>query len=869
MRSKIATVAGVLTVSYIAFAAMNRITLAAYIGIFDIVVFYALITYFDRKNTAFIEDVLIFGSANGIAYVLERIFWGNVASYEITGRGIAFYIGISIMILLYAVMIIGISIFRLDNRYKEDTCRSCNVDFRSSKTEISDWFIQERKYDLYRLEEYLTNERIVGINGAWGTGKTELKREFCRRHSEDIYEIRIDALTCNEGELDAFVIGELEKRLADNHIFSKNSKALKGILSKHSFLNDIRMLLWSSNDTKVRLLDSYKEDVRKLSKSVIISVEDLDRLQDEKAIRKILDFTERLSADHIRVIYEYDAKRLSEMGFGRAYLEKYIPYVVNLTNIPFQNAIDYFERQGMIAREDYRFLTDPIYPERIIEDELGLRGIVKLEMPNQPLRIVKTFLEECKKYLAHEDLLPENKKTIIAFFFMKHFLNGIYEELEFRFDCLTEMRFESPVTHKRYSMQELINEVRYNIDNDGKDSNEEYGLTKDIVKQFFQNGNKSVPESEEQRSNREKFYLLNLLGYQFQYMDEEYKQELQQKNAVGMEKKKKIVYESIFHETEKSLEHHDYNEKISRLIRNLHANGLSEYTDNEAVAKEFIDSVLYAENMPGAWKQFLEKCYKGELDRDNLFHFTMLGEYDVDLAKALSIFLDRGDQKARREDVWKRFLTFRYKVTGDRFGNKITPEYISFCYYIDIPTRDVYLQQIREFNKMEIVGNLKGELIYREFLKKYFDYGFKLGFWDSPSDNRLDYNVEEPSNIDSVIDFLQFGVEKIQRQCASGIFMGGALKDYRDVGKFIEKNLEILKLDSPSKRKDIRISTSVRSVPHYQDKDTYSIMERKCKSDISKDNFISELNKNYENSLLSIREMRNLVTMYDECHKEL
>lgn len=196
------------------------------------------------------------------------------------------------------------------------------------------------------------------------------------------------------------------------------------------------------------------------------------------------------------------------------------------------------------------------------------------------------------------------------------------------------------MTHKRYSMQELINEVRYNKEMDGK---EEYGLSEEAARQFFQNGNKSVPESEEQRSNRDKFYLLNLLGYQFQYMDEEYKQELQQKNAVGMEKKKKIVYESIFHETEKNLEHYEYNEKISRLIRNLHANGLSEYTDNEAVAKEFIDSVLYAENMPGAWKQFLEKCYKGELDRDNLFHFTMLGEYDVDLAKALSIFLDRGD----------------------------------------------------------------------------------------------------------------------------------------------------------------------------------------------------------------------------------
>ena len=66
---------------------------------------------------------------------------------------------------------------------------------------------------------------------------TELKKEFCRRHAGEIYEFTVDVLTCNEGELEMFILSELEKLLADNHIFSSNAVVLKGLMSKHSFLN--------------------------------------------------------------------------------------------------------------------------------------------------------------------------------------------------------------------------------------------------------------------------------------------------------------------------------------------------------------------------------------------------------------------------------------------------------------------------------------------------------------------------------------------------------------------------------------------------------------------------------------------------------
>lgn len=82
--------------------------------------------------------------------------------------------------------------------------------------------------------------------------------------------------------------------------------------------------------------------MKKLGKPVVVIVEDLDRVADGKVIRKILDLTERLSCDWIKVVMEYDVENLKKLGFDRKYIEKYIPYVVNLTEISLQSLLKVF-----------------------------------------------------------------------------------------------------------------------------------------------------------------------------------------------------------------------------------------------------------------------------------------------------------------------------------------------------------------------------------------------------------------------------------------------------------------------------------------------------------------------------------------------
>ena len=865
-RKELRNMVSVVVVSFIVFMLADPIPFTEYVGLLDIILILGLLSYFDKRNKDFIKCITEYSLSNAAAYILERLMAGNIQSYSFCGRNTFFYVCFFVMIGLYSFMGISLCVFDKNNKENIDKEEKQNIDFAKSDNGFSEWFIEERKYDLSRLEDYLTHERIVGIDGEWGTGKTVLKKEFCRRHVGEIYEFTVDVLTCNEGELEMFILSELEKLLADNHIFSSNAVILKGLMSKHSFLNDIRMLLWGTNDTKSNILSNYKKDIHKIGKPVIISVEDLDRLQDINVIKKILDFTERLADEHIKVIYEYDAENLKRLGIDRDYLEKYIPFVVNLTGVTFQKAIEYYGTFGVGDPEAYRFLTNIVYPEKILLDELEFASEVNLDIAKISLRKVKIFLDECEKYLRKKDLNPKmNKNTIITFFFMKHFSNDIYEELDFRFDCLSEMKLESPKTHKRYSIQELINEVRKNKGKKGVHVGDDN--TKEDVREFFIYDGTDKNIMEITKKNSFKYFLLNRLGYSFKFMDEDYKQR-QSFNNGNIGELEKARYEEIYQKSEISLIQHNKNEKVSRIIRNLHANGLSEYTDEEAVAKKFIETVICSDDIMKAWDKFLGMSWKGDIAKDNSYIFRIMGKRDVDLAKALFIYLQREDQKDKGEDIWGHFLDFRYNDGREYFGKDIDPEYISFCYYIDIDSKDIFLKQVRYFNEMKVVGNLKREKIYREFLKKYFGKGYMLGYFSKPSDFHLDYLVDNTSNVDYVIDFLKSEIDHINKEIESAIFFDNAVEDYNAVAEFLKKNIMILKTDKSSKRRRLQIKTDIRSEQIYVNKEVYNILEEKCKSDIDRDELLKELNNKYEKKQLSVREMKQLCHLYDELHRE-
>ena len=100
---------------------------------------------------------------------------------------------------------------------------------------------------------------------------------------------------------------------------------------------------------------------------------------------------------------------------------------------------------------------------------------------------------------------------------------------------------------------------------------------------------------------------------------------------------KKRMRNPIIDEDIPDIQQLEHNAKINSLIKNLYMNGKSEYTNNEANAMEFIDTVLFAtdEERESKWGEFSIKCFLSNIYKDNHTIFLIGGDDCLSLAKAL------------------------------------------------------------------------------------------------------------------------------------------------------------------------------------------------------------------------------------------
>lgn len=844
---------------------VSKLSLTLYFVMADLMLFTIMIAYYKPENCEFIRKVLWYSILILVSYVGSRVLSEDIDSFNITGRSGVFYVSAGIYVVENIFLIWGRLAFTIYFK-KKKSLDSESINYYHLDTEVPEKFFKRREYDLKRLERYISDSEIVGINGYWGTGKTELTKTFRELHKDKCYGITVDVLTCNENELEVFLIGELEKLLSEHHIYSKNARLLKNIMSQQSILKEIRQFIWDDEDFKVKVIDAYKEDIKKLGKPVIICIEDLDRLHDEKIVKKILDFTHRLACQKIRIIYEYDSFRLTKYGIDREYMEKYVPYVVNLTPIPFQDAVEYFKKELKIDPDEYRFLTNKIYTEQYIVEKLGMPREIQIEYYNPPLRKVKTFLKESLLYKNDKNAnynYEKNKKTIIAFLFMKNFWPEIYDKLEFKRECPDELKFVSPDNGNDYTILELLNGIRKNMNTSDKKSGI---VTQEEIQRLFR-GERNNEKAEIQELNRTKYAIMDRLGYVFQNIDQKYLREKELEEETVSGKKTSKRYDHVYHQPLLNMQFEYKNDKISRLIRNLHSNGLSENTNNEENAKMFIDNVLYATNPKEGWMEYFSRTMHTDYDRDNSTIFRMLGDYDVDMAKALVMYLDNTDEESeeRKEDIWLRFIDFRNE--DNKFAsdvNLITPEYLAFCNYIDTKYRKVFIKEIKCFNRMKVTGNLKDDVIYKDFLGKYFGSIRRHGYVNSIYAERIEYTDGFNNSHKSLVNYLGKFSREIDEKILTGIFVETALDELKELKRFAEKNIEILESEIEAKRKEVKVQTNFRSEPHYTDKETYQRMELLAKNGVKKEEYVAELNCNYEKELLNITEIEELLVKFDD-----
>lgn len=682
---------------------------------------------------------------------------------------------------------------------------------------------EERKHDLERIRQYIQEFEILGINAGWGMGKSflmeHLKEDFLLRKQFAV--IQIDLLSCDLDAVELLLVEELEKVFRQESVYPEHSRQLKNLLGKNEWIGLLGELVVGNETGLSASYEGFRRELGKLDRKVLIVFEDIDRILQQDTIQKIFAISEKISCENLHVLFQYDNQVLAEKGFDRDYLEKYIPYTVNLTEISYEKLVEYqWEELGMeevpLEREDVSgigvFLPGQLEAGRILGIDMDFRmdfpGIVSI-------RKVRFFLSELKMILASSEEMSrkENVKTVMHVVMMKHFFHSYYEMLRIG---------ESPLE----SLTFVLNE-------------QEYTLSEILIK--FRKPQQESPEEREQRilhfrellerkENREVWTLLLLLDYELQ-----------------MERVERR-WEDIATEPIQNLKAKAKNEKIDRIVWNVLANGTSDLTDIENAVRKLWQEVLQktGEAREQAWKQYLDDMFHGRLWKDNGTVFRIGINSYLTLFQALRIAGASGKQ-------WEAFLEFYFnQYRKETEHPAISRELVAGCNYCDLYERNVFFRVVRFVNSLAVSGNLNGTKSYQLFFKNYLGaipmlgYCQRMEYWMFELPGRVEQNLEMA---ESLMEQLKGELEKLRDKEE----LTYVKEDYRDLVRFVEKNQELIRCESSWKEKEkpFRSSKPQSRWHHQEEVDRL----RKLKKE-QPDRFHAELEKSYREGKLYLPELR-------------
>lgn len=367
------------------------------------------------------------------------------------------------------------------------------------RTEVKEIY-SGREYDLKRIEDYLERVNSIGVNGAWGSGKTFLvnKLKDIHMNSDQYIFIEVDLLSSNLDEIESVVLSEMERVLSTHRILPRYSTKLKRIFQDNSFVRNFSMLFIKEEMSYAEILKGFIEEVNKLNQTIIIVYEDIDRINDLTDIKKIFNISEKLVGRNIKVIYQYETSNLIALGLERNFLEKYIAYTINLTPVKFIEILESIITDvKLLQLENFKHLINPIFLDDYLRTELALETI-NISIDNLPIRKVESFIEELEIILKENiELYQEGvyKRVAINFHFIKHFYYELYEMFNLKDGLLDTIKFVH--NKSEYSFPELI--AKRKLSESG-DVNK--GLSEKDFRQVFR-----LPE------NEEKLFLLMLFEY--------------------------------------------------------------------------------------------------------------------------------------------------------------------------------------------------------------------------------------------------------------------------------------------------------------------------------------------------------------------
>lgn len=680
---------------------------------------------------------------------------------------------------------------------------------------------KERKKDLERLENMLQYCSVIGIDGQWGSGKSFLVDQL---NPDKYIFVKIDILSCNLSEIQSTLIGELDKVLKQKKIFSGYSPSLQYMLSKNSYIERFSWLFMKNNIPYAKAVEGFSKDLEKVNKTVLIIFEDLDRIDKVDEIKKVLNISEKLARNNVKVIYQYDENNLNNKELDRRYLEKYIPNTILLSPIGFDRIISYVikENDYSLETDQFKFITRDIWLKSALLQGCWIKSLME-EIPNPSIRKVQIYLHEISTYLNNNNYPDDYRHVIIAYFFIKEFFYEEFKKFEPGKDAIDSFLFKLQDSDGN-KFEETFKQLTYDI---GKNTEDKAG--KDQMRQ--------VVLSQE---NRTSAWILGIFGFQLDVEDR-----------------------SVLNDSAANLNNKNENEKINRIIWNLLCGSYGILTDYEAFVKEFTKYVLQEENSKLQRKKYrrLSEKYRdgqdfnGE-DRENETIFKMGAAEMVTAFQALKVI-------GINNELWKKAIDFY--IDNLKMDNKPI-DLIQSLIFCEISDRDVFLYVLKKYNSLNIDGNMNDVKEFWEFLRTYLNALIWLGFIDR---NQAWILSELNRRVDTKDHVLEYVFRPLKETINGEIAFVEKNLNAFDKGKkdlivikdFLEKNEQIMCADKKLKREPA-INVEFKG-PKTVDK----LYEELQLGEMVEDEFEETILNMYNEKKLSIVNMRQLYDIRDQKKK--
>lgn len=631
---------------------------------------------FKRKMSEQTFEILsTINIGSSIAFLLIKLFYSRINGIdEKSHYQTLFIVGFNVFLLLRCMCV----------KYK--------VEDNNDKKEL----FRKRKFDLERIKKYLNSLNIIAINAQWGDGKSFLVNKLKEDIKKQYEIIEIDVLSCNLDELQIVLIKEIEKILYENKMLSLYSKKLRNFINGESKIKDLFGINLIDNYTYLEIIKGFKNELNKLGKKILIIYEDLDRISDKDIIKNIFALSESIADEHVKVLYEYDERNLEKLEFDNNYLEKYMPYKINLTKLSFFEILkiklkEMNINEKIVCFKDFEFLKTDYMQFRFnyLDNFINRHIELKVELDDITIRRIEHFLAEINTSLQDNN---ENniKEIVISFYYLKHCIPEGYNKLISNKDLFEVIKFKVKINDdiEEYSILEMIQLLNNQT------------LDEEYIKGIF-----------DDYDNRLNYFILKLFNFNIA------------ENIIQGETGDERLL-SINTESRKNLLDRDGNEKKNRTIWWLLESGKSKITDYENEADMVIKNILSKETdeeMIQAYHEFCSYMYK--LDREEYDNGTtqkMGEEMFIEIFKAFNI------RDITEENQLKLLLLYFKEKNIHNVSDKV----IHILNYCKLRSRTEYINILKEFNKLNIIGNFNNKKYFLDFIIKYIGAfsNQKIGF---------------------------------------------------------------------------------------------------------------------------------------------